>query len=87
MDNHTNVGDEARVYASTLKEVTDIFESCGCSTQVLVSAPSQAILIIDGPVSFCPRSIFEEHVDRAKELMRLSHPDAAFTVEVREEEV
>lgn len=85
MENKNNVNDEKHTYASTLKEVTDVFESCGCSTEVSITAPLQATLVIEGPISFCPTSIFEEHVEKAKELMQISHPHVAFTVEAREE--
>jgi hypothetical protein len=87
MENQNNISDEKQAYASTLKEVTDVFESCGCSTEVSVTAPSRAALIIKGPISFCPTSIFEEHVEKAKELMQASHPDVTFSVEAREESI
>jgi hypothetical protein len=87
MENGSNISYEKQTYASTLKEVTDVFESCGCSTEVSITAPQQATLVIKGPISFCPTSIFEEHVEKAKELMQMSHPHVAFTVEAREENI
>lgn len=85
MEKQQSNTDQNQAYAITLKEVTDIFESCGCTTEVSVAAPSQVALIIRGPISLCPSSIFAEHVDRAKELMQQSHPEVAFTVEEQEE--
>ncbi len=74
------------LYESTLKEVTDMFESCGCRADVTLPSPSQVVLTIRGPVSMCPTSIFAEHVERAKELMRLTHANAFFHVEIEETE-
>lgn len=71
-------------FQSTLKEVTDMFESCGCQTEVTTSTPSEVLLTINGPVSMCPASIFDEHVERAKELMQSAHPDVAFNVDIQE---
>lgn len=68
----------------TLKEVTDMFESCGCHTEVTTPSSSQVALTVRGPVSMCPVSIFEERVERAKELMQISHPDMTFSLEVEE---
>ena len=73
-------------YQSTLKNVTDMFESCGCQTSVTTSAPSQVLLTITGPISMCPKSIFEEHVAEAKDLMRSSHPEVSFEVGIEEVE-
>lgn len=78
--------DEEQRYASTLDEVIQMFESCGCSADVTIPAPSQAVLGIKGPVSLCPISIFEEHIEKAKELMQASHPDVAFRIEITEVE-
>lgn len=61
-----------------------MFESCGCQTDVTTPSASQVVLTVRGPVSMCPISIFEEHVNKAKELMRVSHSDVSFTVEVEE---
>ena len=72
-------------YESTLKEVTDMFESCGCRAEVTAPSSSQVVLTVRGPASMCPISIFEEHVEKAKELMQASHADISFNVEVEEE--
>lgn len=61
-----------------------MFESCGCQTDVTTPSASQVVLTVRGPVSMCPVSIFEEHVDKAKELMQASHSDVSFNVEVDE---
>lgn len=82
-NNKTNPTEIER-YATTLKDVTDMFESCGCQTEVAAPSPTQALLTIRGPVSMCPVSIFEEHVEKAKELMRSSHPDISFDVAIDE---
>lgn len=71
-------------YQSTLKDVTDVFESCGCHADVTTPLPSQVLLTITGSISTCPSSIFEEHVEKAKELMGSAHPEIAFRVEVEE---
>jgi len=76
-----------QAYQRTLKEVTDMFESCGCNTEVTEPSSSQVVLTVQGPVGMCPSSIFEEHVEKAKDLMRTSHPDVSFQVEVVETEV
>ncbi len=75
---------ETEQYAATLKNVTDMFESCGCQTELTASSPTQALLTIRGPVSMCPVSIFEEHVEQAKELMQSSHPEISFDVAIDE---
>ncbi len=72
-------------YQATLKEVTDMFESCGCETDVATPSSSQVLLTVKGAVSMCPPAIFEEHVEKAKELMQSAHPGVAFDVEVKEE--
>ncbi|MBP6944648.1 hypothetical protein KBD61_05640 [Patescibacteria group bacterium] len=74
-------------YQLTLKEVTDMFESCGCNANVSTPSSSQVVLTIQGPVSICPSSIFEEHVERAKELMQVAYPNISFHVEVVETEL
>lgn len=84
MEEQNKAANEVQEYASVLREATEVFESCGCSVDVTSPAPSQAVLTIKGPVSFCPPSIFEEHVEKAKELMQASHPDVGFRVEVAE---
>ena len=71
-------------YQASLKDVTDMFESCGCHTEVTTPSSSQVRLTIKGPISMCPKSIFEEHVERAKELMQSSHPEVSFNVDVEE---
>lgn len=71
-----------QAYASTLREATEVFESCGCMVDVTSSIPSQAVLTITGPISFCPASIFEEHLEKARELMHAAHPDVDFRIEV-----
>ncbi len=71
-------------YQLTLKEVTDVFESCGCITNVSTLSSSQVILTIQGPVCICPSSIFDEHVEKAKELMQIAYPNVSFHVEVEE---
>jgi len=76
-----------QLYTSALREVTEVFESCGCSTEVVCPSASEAVLIIKGCVSFCPASIFEEHVEKAKELMQALHPNVEFRVEVVETDV
>lgn len=86
MEDQNKTPNEAQQYASTLGEVMEVFESCGCSAEVIAAASSEATLTIKGPVSFCPTHIFEEHVEKAKELMQASHPDVAFRVEVSETE-
>lgn len=73
-------------YESTLKEVTDMFESCGCRADVATPSSSQVVLTVRGPSSMCPVSIFEEHVEKAKELMQTSHSDVSFVVKVEETE-
>lgn len=84
MKQEIKASDEARRYTITLREATEVFESCGCSTEVTLPAPSEAVLTIKGCVSLCPISIFEEHAEKAKELMQTSHPDVGFRVEVVE---
>jgi len=74
-------------YQSTLKEVTDMFESCGCNTEVAAPSSGRVVLTVQGPVGMCPSSIFEEHIERAKELMQTSHPDVSFQVDVVETEM
>lgn len=76
-----------QTYQRTLKEVTDMFESCGCNTEVTEPSSSQVVLTVQGPVGMCPSSIFEEHIERAKELMQTSHPDVSFQVDVVETEM
>jgi hypothetical protein len=71
-------------YQLTLKEVTDVFESCGCTANVSTPSSSQVVLTIQGPVCICPTSIFEEHVEKAKELMQSSYPNISFHIEVEE---
>lgn len=73
-------------YQLTLKEVTDIFESCGCAVSVSTPSSSQVVLTIQGPVCICPSSIFDEHVEKANELMRSAYPNVSFTVQVIESE-
>ena len=63
-----------------------MFESCGCHTEVTTPSPSQVRLIVKGPVSMCPKSIFEEHVEKAKELMQSSCPEVSFDVVVEDTE-
>ena len=84
MNQQTKSNDLVQSYARTLREVSDVIESCGCSIEVTSPTPSEAVLMIKGCISFCPASIFEEHVEKAKELMRISHPEARFRVEVIE---
>lgn len=73
-------------YRFILKEVTDMFESCGCDTDVTVSASGGVRLVIRGPVSMCPSSIFHDHLERAKELMQSSCPEVPFSVDIEESE-
>lgn len=72
-------------YEQTLKEVTDMFESCGCRTDVAAPSDQEVVLTIQGPTAMCPSSIFEEHVEKANELMREAYPNVAFKVDVKEE--
>lgn len=72
-------------YEQTLKEVTDMFESCGCQTRVATPANQEVVLTIQGPTAMCPSAIFEEHVEKANELMQNAHPDVAFKVDIKEE--
>lgn len=71
-------------YQALLKDVTDVFESCGCQTEVATLSPSQVCLTIKGSVSICPSSIFEEHVEKAKEQMQVAHPEVSFDVRVED---
>ena len=71
-------------YTTTLKEVTDMFESCGCRTEVTAPSSQEALLTVEGPTSFCPSSILEEHLEKAKELMRSAHPEVTFRIEIKE---
>lgn len=73
-------------YQSTLKGVTDMFESCGCHTYITTPTPSQVLLTIKGPISMCPKSIFDQHIEEAKDLMRSSHPEVSFEVGIEEVE-
>ena len=73
-------------YQLTLKEATDVFESCGCHIDVSTPSSSEVVLTIQGPVRICPSAIFEEHVEKAKELMQSSYPDVSFHIEVVETE-
>jgi hypothetical protein len=83
MENDQEVS-KSQKYMSTLREVTEVFESCGCSTEVVTPGPGQSTLIIRGQTSFCPAAIFEEHVEKAKDLMQNSHPEVAFQIEIDE---
>lgn len=72
------------IYEQTLKEVTDMFESCGCETSVFTPSDQEVVLTIQGPTAMCPSAIFEEHVEKANELMQESYPSLRFKVDVRE---
>lgn len=71
-------------FEASLKDVTDVFESCGCTVNVKEVDATRVALCIHGPTAMCPPSIFEEHVEKAKEAMRLFHPTMEFHVEVEE---
>jgi len=86
MNQQTESNNLVQSYAQTLREVSDVIESCGCSVEVTSLTPSEAALTIKGCISYCPASIFEEHVEKAKELMQISHPEVRFRVEVIEAE-
>jgi hypothetical protein len=73
-------------YQSTLKGVTDMFESCGCHADVTTPTPSQVLLTVKGPISMCPKSIFDQHIEEAKDLMQSSHPEVSFEVGIEEVE-
>ncbi|MBP9698351.1 MAG: hypothetical protein KBD65_04135 [Candidatus Moranbacteria bacterium] len=86
MEENKTTPTEIERYAATLKNVTDMFESCGCQTELKASSPAQALLTIRGPVSMCPKSIFDQHVEEAKDLMRSSHSGVSFEVGIEEVE-